>query len=541
MLRSLQNSSPEDEWLKKSIDQLKSGIPFFVRFVGKIELPRSIAEEPAPDNRVEIICGCLRKVAQAASILDESFNIPDIAQRNAKIYVKNVEVQLSVYDNVFTIGDHVTNKFYGRHKIGDIAFAHLDSETKNIFGYYALERKVGKPDTRFYYVIQSDCGMQVLAAMKLAFTVYAEKQENNGDIDVFKIAESMTPSPSTPSGSYCLLRLSTPSSDGTGFVHQITPIDSERLHQQVKMMALSDRLEACMLQSGIMNSTTAIQNITNVYLNMDELRLINPFASNQVFPPVSEIPETLKPKKPETKKIFEVPEFSESHENDDDDFLFGEDCVERFETVPPIPFKTAKVLARLQQICDENCRVYSAPPPPSFQPLQHFYTHPPNPLQNPLHHPHHVRRSRREDINNYDDEIERLKRKERDLQERIRQVEIENQKAQQIPEIPALPPRRKRRVKFRSIKEAFQFRAQKLALPFKKRLGNLRLSDYDESVLASEYASLNSQSFDGSISTSDTSASDASSQDSGVHEDLFVFPEALENSLHWTNRLFRRG
>uniref|UniRef100_A0AC35FJK5 Uncharacterized protein n=1 Tax=Panagrolaimus sp. PS1159 TaxID=55785 RepID=A0AC35FJK5_9BILA len=81
-----------------------------------------------------------------------------------------------------------------------------------------------------------------------------------------------------------------------------------------------------------------------------------------------------------------------------------------------------------------------------------------------------------------------------------------------------------------------------MALPFKKRLGNLRLSDYDESVLASEYTSLNSQSFDGSISTSaeSSSASDASSQDSGIHDDLFVFPEAPENSLHLTNRLFRR-
>uniref|UniRef100_A0AC34GJ98 Uncharacterized protein n=1 Tax=Panagrolaimus sp. ES5 TaxID=591445 RepID=A0AC34GJ98_9BILA len=82
MLRSSQSSSsPEDEWLKKAIDQLKSGIPFFVRFVGKIELPRSIAEEPDPDNRVSIVCGCLRKVAQAASILDDSFDIPDIAER----------------------------------------------------------------------------------------------------------------------------------------------------------------------------------------------------------------------------------------------------------------------------------------------------------------------------------------------------------------------------------------------------------------------------------------------------------------------------
>lgn len=106
---------------------------------------------------------------------------------NAKIVVKNVESQLSIYDNIFVIGD--TNKFHGRHKISDIAFAHLDIETRDVFGYYALERKVGKPDTRFYYVIQSECGMQILAAMKLAFTVFAEKQENPGDVDVIKVCK----------------------------------------------------------------------------------------------------------------------------------------------------------------------------------------------------------------------------------------------------------------------------------------------------------------------------------------------------------------
>uniref|UniRef100_A0AC35G465 PID domain-containing protein n=1 Tax=Panagrolaimus sp. PS1159 TaxID=55785 RepID=A0AC35G465_9BILA len=551
MLKS-PSASPEEEWLKKAIDQLKSGIPFFVRFVGKIELPCSIAEEPDPDNRISIVCGCLRKVAQSASILDDSYNIPEIAEKfleNAKIIVKNVEVQLSIYDNVFTIGDHVTNKFFGRHKIADIAFAHLDSEARDIFGYYALERKVGKDDTRFYYVIQSESGLQVLAAMKLAFTVYAEKRQNSGeDVDVFKIAESMTPSPSTPTGAYCLLRLSTPSSDGTGFIHQITPIDSERLHQQVKMMALSDRIESRIIQNDIINPTTSIQNITNIYLNMDDFRRINPYNSNQMYPEVSEIPETLKPKKPEIKKVFELPEFPETHENDieeEEDYGYGEgyaeDNIGRFATYPPIPLKSANALKRQQQICNENSRIYVPQ-----QPSQDFYAHPPSAPVPQFRHPdatvhHPTVRSRRE--NNYDSEIERLKQKEKQLQERIRQIEIENQKAAQQIEIPPLPPRRKRRVKFRTIKEAFQFRAQKMALPFKKRFGNLRLSDYDESVLASEYTSLNSQSFDGSISTSaeSSSASDASSQDSGVHDDLFVFPEAPENSLHWTNRLFRKG
>lgn len=371
----------------------------------------------------------------------------------------------------------------------------------------------------------------------------------------------MTPSPSTPSGAYCLLRLSTPSLDGTGFIHQITSVDSEKLHQQVRMMALSDSIESHILQSNLLN--TSIQNITNIYFNMDNLRRVNPYDTNQAYPPVAEIaeiPETLKPKKPETQKILEIPEFSERHENDDDDdddFEFGEDFVERDATMPPVPVKSAKVLARQHQIHNENIRYY-APPPHNFYassqpqncyappqkfyalppPSQGFYAPPqgsapapgpaPAPLPPQLRHPD-ARSPRMKE--NYDGEIERLKRKERDLQERIRQVEIENQKIQQQIEIPPVPPRRKRRVKFRSIKEAFQFRAQKLALPFKKRLGNLRLSDYDESVLASEYTSLNSQSFDGSISTSASSASDASSQDSGVQDDLFVFPEATESKL----------
>uniref|UniRef100_A0A914Q3B8 Uncharacterized protein n=1 Tax=Panagrolaimus davidi TaxID=227884 RepID=A0A914Q3B8_9BILA len=78
MLKS-PSTSAEEEWLKKAIDQLKSGIPFFVRFVGKIELPCSFAEEPNPDNRISIVCGCLRKFAQIASILDNGHDIPEIA------------------------------------------------------------------------------------------------------------------------------------------------------------------------------------------------------------------------------------------------------------------------------------------------------------------------------------------------------------------------------------------------------------------------------------------------------------------------------
>lgn len=97
-------------------------------------------------------------------------------------------MQFSIYDNVFTIGDHITNKFYARHKIEDIAFAHIDPVNRDIIGYYALERKPGKPDARFYYVIQSECGIQILAAMKLAFTVFAEKQQfGDVEVDVSKV------------------------------------------------------------------------------------------------------------------------------------------------------------------------------------------------------------------------------------------------------------------------------------------------------------------------------------------------------------------
>uniref|UniRef100_A0A914Q9C4 SH2 domain-containing protein n=1 Tax=Panagrolaimus davidi TaxID=227884 RepID=A0A914Q9C4_9BILA len=245
-------------------------------------------------------------------------------------------------------------------------------------------------------------------------------------------------------------------------------------------MALSDRIEFRILQSDIINPAASIQNITNIYLNMDDLRRINPYNSNQMYPGVSEIPETLKPKKPEVKKVFELSVYPETHENEieeEEDYGYGEgyaeDNIGSFATAPPIRY-----------------RLYVPQ-----QPSQNYYAHPsPAPVPQFRHPDATVRhpsvRSQRE--NNYDSEIERLKQKEKQLQERIRQVETENQKVAQQIEIPPLPPRRKRRVEFRTIKEALQFRAQKMA------------------------------------------------QDSEVRDSLFVFPEAPENSLHWTNRLFRR-
>ena len=311
----------------------------------------------------------------------------------------------------------------------------------------------------------------------------------------------MTPSPTTPNGAYCLLRLSTPAEDGTGFVHQITPVDSDKLHQQVKIMALSERAESQFLQSDAMHSaaTANIQNITNIYLNMEDFRRINPYSTSMMYPEISsdvvDIPQKLKPKK---TKIVEI---HERHENDEG-FGGDEDEGREYATAPPLTRKPPNVLARMKQIYEETLR--SGIQGASRQTFQQFRP------------------------SSYDTEIEKLKRKEREIQERIRQAETQHHQTL-APEIPQLPPRKKRKVVFKSIKDSFRFRAHKLALPLKKKLGNLRLTDLEESTMGSDYTSLNSQSFDGSITSA---SSEASSEDSGVHDDFFVFPEAPESRDH---------
>ncbi|KAE9548037.1 hypothetical protein FO519_008750 [Halicephalobus sp. NKZ332] len=492
------SSEQEDEWLQKAVEQLENGMNITVEYLGKMELQMSISKEPDPERRIDVIVGCLRTIAKESGIL-ENPKIPEatfaflegarVRAKAPRLAALNISVKgfgLALVD--FT----VANPVMSWHPVREVAFAHIDPEHENIVGYYATKKSTGQ---RFCYAIRTSCGSHVLACMKLAFTVF-EQQNIDGNIDLRTVADAMTPSPTTPSkgGAYSLLRISSPSEDSKELVHREIPIPIESIQRQVIQFPKAVKKDE--------KNNSGNPSVTNIYLNVVMPPPSNPYHVQKIYRGLGSFfgggGEQGNQKSPILEKIVEQ-SFNDSEEE--------------IQNVPPLTKKPEKFTIRPR----DNLNLLEL----------EDRIHPGH--ENLLYPEVRLRKEAPEDPG------ERLRRERRLMKERLR---IKSFRLESSPEV--LEEKPKKKITFRKLRNSLKRKTERITVPLKKKLGSLRIQEKnDEKSLKSEYSSLNSKSFDGSISSE--SSSSPSSTDSGVidEDELFVFPENPADAPSWRNRIFR--
>lgn len=530
----------EDEWLQKAVEQMENGmnitvevcfcvipilvlVTFSFQYLGKMELQMSISKEPDPEKRIDVILGCLRTIARESKVL-ENPEIPEVTSpflEGARIKAKPprlAALNISVKGFGLALMDsNITNPIISWHPIKEVAFAHVDPDNDNIVGYYAAKKSTGQ---RLCYAIKTDCGAHILACMKLAFTVF-EQQNIVGNIDLRTVAEAMTPSPTTPSkgGAYSLLRLSSPSEDSKELVHREIPIPIESIQRQVIQVPKAVKKEE--------NSNSENSSVTNIYLNVVMPPVNhNPYHVHNIYRGLGNFfrgDELGNPKSPVLEKIVEQT---------------TDDAEEQIQKAPPLMRKPDKFTLRPRDklnLLELNDKV-------NFQEKNRT-----------------MKMNKDKDDANFDDRIhpghenflypevrlgkdrpedpaERLKRERRIVKERLK---IKGYRLEDPAEVPEQKPKKK--IVFKNVKNSLKKQSQRLTVPLRKKLGTLRIGDdkADGNSLKSEYSSLASKSFNGSLSSQ--SSSSPSSTDSGVidEDELFVFPENQADAPSWRHRIFR--
>uniref|UniRef100_A0A7E4ZYW3 PID domain-containing protein n=1 Tax=Panagrellus redivivus TaxID=6233 RepID=A0A7E4ZYW3_PANRE len=559
-------AAADDDWLQDAIVQLKTGIPFFVKFLGKITLPKSINEAPTDEERAEVVLGCLRKVALSAGHVDSAHITPFAAEflSDATVVARNTDVQLTIYSNAFILADVITRRIVARHNTTEIAFAHVDPDFDDVIGYYCVDHKKGKPDTRCYYVIASDSAAQILASIKLAFVVLGEQTASGGIVNTQNIADLLTPSPSvpsTPSGAYCLLRLSTPSDDGKGFVHTEKPVSTDTVQRTLRRMTPTS--PGADLQS-ILNTPSTPGSVTNVYLNVNVLQGVNPYTTNTIYPDV--FTKYCRPRRPSPKFKETNPRRLSTVEE-----VQNQPALEApAAAAPPLPpkkevYKGEPLKVNRSISFQEPVETLvtpemdgSASSPASYVTYSRRIVDPPQ-LPQPAEIRDQVAKLSETRSELYPEvkvehdetnvELERLHKELQRVKEQIRKrnAAMETRPPEASPQTPIrAKPKGPKRVMFQKLRKSFT----DVGVPLKSKLGSLRTgaikprpappADLQSPGSASECTSLNSSIFDG-ISLDSSSTRSASSADSGCQGDneLFVFPEAAHEAAHWTKRILK--